>query len=511
MRNYIINILSAALIMAFSCFLQSCSHLEQGKQDNVNGFYADAGTYEIINYDGRSNVIKVDGAKTSWAVVMYPLAEYKGKLITIELTVEVKREGAAGNLLWQVNNGQEYPTITSLNNAPTGVWHKMKGKLLITPAGNEPFVYLTNWENNAKDTTYYISNPTVNITEGDPLTPDLALPPLKSLYKNFLMGNIIDTTYLSGKYFDTLKHHFNIVTPGNNLKPALLAPSAKGGAYQWAIADEMVNKMISNNIAVHGHVLVWHEQTPAWMTVGNREEVETTMKNYIATVLNHFKGKVKSWDVVNEAMGDGLSSTAVAGDWKNCVRNSQNPWYNALGADYIELAFRTAREADPDLTLYYNDYGLEDPNKAEAVRKMIEDINNRYKIETGKNLIDGVGSQAHVNLNLNIANASISLEKLFSLGIEVSITELDVSTVGYDPGSGRDSVMSAADETAQARIYAELFKLYKANANRITRVTFWGMDDGNSWLSVGNPCLFDWKLNAKKAFYAVSDPDNYSP
>jgi endo-1,4-beta-xylanase len=508
-----INILSAALIMAFLCFLQSCSHLEQDKQDNVNGFYADTGAYEIINYDGRSNVIKVDGAKTSWAVVMYPLAEYNGKMITIELTAEVKREGAAGNLMWQVNNGQEYPVITSLNNAATGVWHKMKGKLVITPVNSDCFVYLTNWENNAKDTTYYINNPTVNIFVGDPLTPDLTLTPLKSVYTNFLMGNIIDTTYLTGKYFDLLKHHFNIVTPGNNLKPDLLAPSTRGGAYQWATADEMVNKMISNNIAVHGHVLVWHEQTPSWMTVGSREEVEATMKNYIATVLNHFKGRVNSWDVVNEAMRDGLSSANISGSWRNCVRNAQNPWYDALGADYIELAFRTAREADPELTLYYNDYGLEDPNKAEAVRKMIEDINNRYKGETGgtRNLIDGVGSQAHVHLNLNMANVSLSLDKLFSLGIEVSITELDVSTVGYDPGSGRDSAMSEADETAQANVYAKLFKLYTENANRITRVTFWGMDDGNSWLSAGNPCLFDWRLNAKKAFYAVSDPNNFLP
>ncbi|MDR0321646.1 MAG: endo-1,4-beta-xylanase [Treponema sp.] len=515
LNNLSISFFQAVLIMLFSCFLQSCSELDKTKKDNINGFYADDGAYEIINYDGRSDVIKVDGAKTSWAVVMYSLAKYKGKMITIELTAEVKREGSAGNLLWQINDGQNYPLITSLNNAVAGVWHQMKGRIVITPSGNDFFVYLTNWENNAENTTYYVYNPTVNIIEGNPLIPDLSLLPLKSVYENhFLMGNIIDTTYLSGKYFDLLKHHFNIVTPGNNLKPDFLAPSTKGDAYQWTTAEEMVNKMISNNIAVHGHVLVWHEQTPSWMTVGTRTEVETTMKNYIAEVLTHFQGRVNSWDVVNEAIKDGLSSSDIASGWKNCVRTSANPWYDALGADYIELAFRAAREADPNINLYYNDYGLENTNKAEAVRIMIKDINDRYKNETSgtRNLIDGVGSQAHVNISLNINNVRESLNKLFSLGIEVSITELDVSTINnYDPGSGRDSVISEANENAQAKVYAELFKLYIENASQITRVTFWGMDDGNSWLSVGNPCLFDWRLTAKRAFFAVSNPDNFLP
>jgi endo-1,4-beta-xylanase len=101
------------------------------------------------------------------------------------------------------------------------------------------------------------------------------------------------------------------------------------------------------------------------------------------------------------------------------------------------------------------------------------------------------------------------LEKLATLGIEISISELDLSVTAYERGSGKDTVMSAADETAQAKFYAELFKLYREYSRYIKRVTMWGMDDGTSWISVGNPCLFDWKLNAKKAFYAVSDTDTF--
>jgi endo-1,4-beta-xylanase len=249
------------------------------------------------------------------------------------------------------------------------------------------------------------------------------------------------------------------------------------------------------------------------MTTGTRAEVEKNLKDYISTVLGHFRGKIASWDVVNEAMGDGLSAAAAAGDWKKCIRNFQNPWYDKLGPDYVEISFRAARAADPDITLYYNDYGLEDPNKTEAVRKMIIDINDRYKKETGgsRNLIEGVGSQSHIFefKNLNMDNVRLSFEKLVSLGIEISISELDLSVSGYDRGNGKDTDMSQADETAQAKYYAELFKLYKEYSKYIKRVTMWGMDDGTSWISAGNPCLFDWKLNAKKAFYAASDPDAF--
>jgi endo-1,4-beta-xylanase len=144
---------------------------------------------------------------------------------------------------------------------------------------------------------------------------------------------------------------------------------------------------------------------------------------------------------------------------------------------------------------------------------MIKDINDRYKKETGgsRNLIDGIGSQAHMFefKKINMDNVRLSLEKLVSLGIEISISELDLSLIAYERSSGKDTDMSHADETAQAKYYAELFKLYKEYSKYIKRVTMWGMDDGTSWISAGNPCLFDWKLNAKKAFYAVSDPDAF--
>jgi len=338
-------------------------------------------------------------------------------------------------------------------------------------------------------------------------------PPLQSyinssVYKNdFLIGNIINEKYMANAYFDVIKNHFNIITPENNLKPLSLT-SNRGGAYNWSYADQMVNRTLENGIPVHGHVLVWHDWTPEWMTKGTKIEVEDNLKNYITDVLKHYHGRIYSWDVVNEAMRDGLCVTDIR-DWKKCLY-ANNPWYRALGTSYVETAFRTAREADPDVTLYYNDYNLTNPNKAEAVWKMIYEINNRYKKESGqeRNLIEGLGIESHYQLkNFDENRARSSLEKFTTLNIELSISELDITATGFNVGEGMDIIMSEYDTAIQAGIYARLLKIYRKYSDYISRVTFWGVDDYNSWLSAGTPCLFDRYLNPKKAYNAVFNPE----
>jgi endo-1,4-beta-xylanase len=484
------------------------------------GFQADA--YQIVNLplEKRQNVIKVNGADTQWAIVSYSLEEYKGKEIIIQFSADVKRMGSGGMLNWQVNNVESYPSVAYLENAATGVWHQMRGRRIVTPTNDNPVLYLTNWENNADRTIYYIDNVTITIEEGNSMVPDLTLSPLKTAYRNdFLIGNIIGSAQLSDKYFDLQKHHYSVFTPTETY-PIMLASSGKG-IYRWEMADNVVDLAIRNNIPVHGHVLTWHESSPAWLTTGSREQVISNLQQYISDVLTHFKGRIGSWDVVNEAMKDNISAAEAAGDWRRCIRNTENPWYKVLGADYVEIAFRAARAADPDITLYYNEYFHYEwsdeayfggPHKVEAVRKMIDDINTRYKNETRgtRNLIEGVGSQSHfMSLNVNLNNVRATLDKLKTLGIPIAISELDISTAGYVRGEGKDTVMKPEDEIAQARIYANLFKLYREYAPYISRVNFWGVDDGTSWLSAGNPCLFDWKLTAKKSFYAVRDPDAF--
>jgi len=340
-------------------------------------------------------------------------------------------------------------------------------------------------------------------------TPPLQPFVKKLIYKNdFLVGNIINEKYIDGAYFDMIINNFNIITPEFYLKPASLT-SNRGGAYNWSCADQMVNKLMENRIPVHGHVLVWHDWSPEWFTKGTKTEVEDNFKNHITDVLKHYHGRIHSWDVINEAMRDGLSPAEAAGNWRKCLRTDA-PWYRKLGADYIETAFRTAREADPGITLYYNDYGLEYPQKAEAVWKMINDINNRYKRETeqDRNLIEGLGIQAHYRIkSFNENRIRSSLEKFKTLNIELSISELDVTAASYDEGVGKDIIMSEHDSALQAEIYACLFRIFREYSSCISRVTMWGIDDHNSWLSAGNPCLFDRYLNPKKAFNAVFNPE----
>jgi len=325
-----------------------------------------------------------------------------------------------------------------------------------------------------------------------------------SVYKDdFLVGNIINERYMDGAYFDVIKNHFNIITPENDLKPVTLTTN-RGGAYNWTYADQMVNKSLENGMPVHGHVLVWHDWTPGWMTTGTRAEVEDNLKIYITDVLTHYHGRIHSWDVVNEAIRNCLSAED-ASDWKKCLR-TDSPWYRALGASYIETAFRAARKADPSITLYYNDNGLEWPNKGTAVWKMIYEINNRYKKETGqdRNLIEGLGIQSHyVVKGFDENRVRSSLEKFKTLNIEISISELDVNFADYEEGSGKDIIMSEYDAALQAGIYARLFRIYREYSSYISRVTMWGIDDNNSWFSAGNPCLFDRYLNPKKAYSAV--------
>jgi len=336
-------------------------------------------------------------------------------------------------------------------------------------------------------------------------------PPLKDVYKDhFLMGNIITGTYLRDEYLELLLTHFNTVTHENDMKPDHLAPREKGGAYRWDNADRMINAMASYGIKIHGHTLVWHSQTHKWMYEGTPAQVRENMVNHINTVLKYYKGKIISWDVVNEAVAERINPGDHEKDWRTNLR-ANSGWFVALGADYIELAFRTARAADPDTMLYYNDYNLDNQRKSQVVANMVKEINDKYKAEGNtRNLIDGIGMQAHYGINTNIANVRSTIEKFVAIGVKVDISELDVEIKSVGSGNfgrGKNGFTTDGEKRVQALKYAELFSLFKEFSDHIQRVTLWGMDDELSWKSLGNPCLWDVDLNPKPAFWAVADPE----
>jgi endo-1,4-beta-xylanase len=338
--------------------------------------------------------------------------------------------------------------------------------------------------------------------------------PLKTIYQDhFLIGNIITGKYMRGDFLQLITKHFNTVTAENQMKPDHLAPRQRGGQYNWEPADNMLKLMTDNGIKVHGHTLVWHNQTPAWMFEGTAEQVRQNMVNHINTVMEHYKGKIFSWDVVNEAVLSRVTATTNLEDWRSHLRREESGWFRALGPDYIELAFRTARAADPDVKLYYNDYNLNNQRKAQVVAYMIKEINDRYRAEgNDRNLIDGVGLQGHYGTNVIMSDVRRTIERFIDLGLEVSISELDIEMRSVGSGSfgtGKDTRTSELDQRIQADVYANLFMLFKEYSDHIVRVTFWGLDDESSWKSLGNPCLWDGNLNPKQAFFAVSDPQGW--
>jgi endo-1,4-beta-xylanase len=331
--------------------------------------------------------------------------------------------------------------------------------------------------------------------------PDISLEnlkPLKSVYESdFLVGNVASNADLQGIRFTALTTHFNVITAENGMKPSSL--QARPGEFTFADADALVDGFLAQGLKVHGHTLAWHQQSPEWMNYEgiSREEALENLLTHARTVAAHFKGRVISWDVLNEAINDNPQNPD---DWQGALR--QTPWYKAIGPDYIPLLFQAVREADPEARLYYNDYNLDNQNKARAVYAMVQALNAQYPDVGGRPLIDGIGMQGHYRVNTNPQTVALSLERFASLGVEVSITELDIQ-------AGSDVQLSPAQARQQGLLYGALFTLFKEYAKSIARVTFWGLDDASSWRASASPCLFDKDLQAKPAFYAVLDPARF--
>jgi endo-1,4-beta-xylanase len=234
------------------------------------------------------------------------------------------------------------------------------------------------------------------------------------------------------------------------------------------------------------------------------------MREHIQTVAGRYKGKVKGWDVVNEALSDG---------GPEILRDS--PWRRIIGDDFIDQAFRFAREADPKAELYYNDYGLENESKRSNCVKLVKGM-----LERGVP-IDGVGTQSHFHLDgPPLAEVEKTIKDLSSLGLKVMVTELDVDVLPVRGRMGNADVnrreqgddstnpyTKGLPEDVQEKLtkrYADLFGIYLRYRKSVTRVTFWGLDDGHTWLNgfpirgrTNHPLLINRDLKPKPAFFAV--------
>ncbi|GAA0404892.1 endo-1,4-beta-xylanase [Paenibacillus motobuensis] len=467
-------------------------------------------TDEANHTEGGSYALKVEGRTETWHGPSLRVEQYVDKGSEYKVSAWVKLIDPASSqiqLSTQIGDGgsANYVALSPKTISTNDGWVQFEGSYRYNSVGGEYLTIYVESSNNATASFYIDDISFVKIAGPIDIQRDLA--PIKDVYKNdFLIGNAISAEDLDGIRLDLLTMHHNVATAGNAMKPDAL--QGEKGKFTFDAADAMVNKVLDAGMQMHGHVLVWHQQSPPWMnTTDNklplgREEALENLRNHIKTVVKHFGDRVISWDVVNEAMNDNPNNPS---DWQGALRKSE--WYQAIGPDYVEQAFLAAREAveenNLDIKLYYNDYNDDNPNKAEAIYQMVKEINDNYaKDHPGKLLIDGIGMQAHYSVNTNPASVRASLEKFISLGVEISITEMDIMT-------GSNYELSDKLAKAQGYLYAQLFNIYKEYSDHIKRITFWGLDDGTSWRAEFNPLLFDKNLQAKPAYYGVIDPDKY--
>jgi endo-1,4-beta-xylanase len=325
---------------------------------------------------------------------------------------------------------------------------------------------------------------------------DEGLKDFYTLAGYFDMGVAIPASFVDNQdKVNLIKRHFNSVTAENDMKWSNLQPVE--GTFTFTNADKIVTFAQANGMKVRGHCLCWHNQVPAWIfkdgtSDASKELVLQRLRTHITTVVSHFKGKVYAWDVVNEAIDDGSSTYRAS------------KWYTICGEDYIFEAFEAARAADPDALLFYNDYTAIDPTK----RDKIYDLLVKLKAQ---DLVDGMGLQGHWNISYP-ANYLINdaLNKYKSLGLQIHITEMDVSV--YTSNSDPESAYTDALAQQQTIAYGRYFLAFRTFKEAITGITFWGLADDYTWLDnfpvtgrKNYPLLFDENLDPKPAYFEIID------
>lgn len=331
----------------------------------------------------------------------------------------------------------------------------------------------------------------------------------------FVIGAAINAAQITGQDARgdaIVTAQFNSVSPENVLKWESVHPQPD--KYDFTLADQYVAFGREHQMFIVGHNLVWHNQVPAWVFRDDRGNLLTRdallarMRDYIHTVVGRYKGKIQSWDVVNEALNE-----------DGTMR--QSLWMKIIGDDYIEKAFEYAHEADPMAQLTYNDYNLENEAKRNGAIALVK------RLQSKGIPIAIIGLQNHDNLTWPTADEEDATISAFeALGLKIAISELDINVL---PSAGRqptadvtlsiqqskalnpyaDGLPDSVQQQLAAR-YADLFRVFLKHRGTITRVTFWNVTDGDSWLNnwpvrgrTNYPLLFDRKGESKPAFDAV--------
>lgn len=320
-----------------------------------------------------------------------------------------------------------------------------------------------------------------------------------------LNGRIIDQT--DSLSLNVVKKEFNSITAENIMKSMIIHPQRD--SFNFEMADKFVALGEKYDMFIHGHTLIWHSQLSPWFsTIEDSLEFSTATEKHVKDLTQHFKGKVDSWDVVNEALNE-----------DGTLRNSI--FLEKMGEDYLTSAFKWTAEVDQDADLYYNDYNMTNPDKRKGAIRMVKKI----KEQGGK--VDGIGMQGHWHLNSpSLEEIEQSILDYSALGVKVAITELDVSVLpnpwdlegaeisqNFENNEGMNPYSSGLPDSVQVQLanrYKDIFNIFLKHKDKISRVTFWGLSDGQSWLNnfpirgrTNYPLLFDRDLKPKAAYDSI--------
>ncbi len=348
---------------------------------------------------------------------------------------------------------------------------------------------------------------------GDDKNPSLK----KALEGKFYIGTALNLNQIQGRDTASLKivkDQFAAIVAENCMKSMYMQP--KEGQFFFDDADKFVEFGEQNNLFITGHCLIWHSQAPSWLFTDDKgknvspEVLKERMKNHITTIVSRYKGRIKGWDVVNEAILDN-------GEFR------KSKFYEILGEEFIPLAFQYAHEADPDAELYYNDYNEWVEGKRDAIVNLVKALK-----EKGIR-IDGVGMQGHVGLDSPaLEDYKVAIDAYTALGVKVMITEFELSALPsprFNVGANISDTEAYRNEMNPyvealpdsvsdiwSKRMLEYFTLFLDNSDKVSRVTMWGVTDGDSWKNnfpmrgrTDYPLLFDRNYKAKPVVQSIID------
>ncbi len=449
--------------------------------------------------------LKVTGREMSW---QGPAIDVFGKIFKgSQYAIGVRVRLVSGQTPVQmrvslevVNNGStSWHTIVGNTQVTDGAWADLSTLYTFGLDATELRLYVETDTGNA---SFYIDDFILDYIE-PPTVQDL--PSVQAVLDPYFdVGAAVSVAELSGAHSELLLRHFDTIVAGNEMKWSSLQPTE--GVFNWGPADAIADFARTHGLKLRGHTLIWHSQVSAWVfqdangdplqpgNAAHRQLVIDRMRTHIHAVVSRYADVVTDWDVVNEV----IDPNAPGG-----LRDS--PWLRLVGPEFIDLAFEFADEIlQGSASLFINDYNTNEPAKLAALKNVVEGLLARGV------RVDGVGHQTHISIVWPpLADIAASIDTFTALGLDNQVTELDVSVYANDSDTAPPT---AAALLQQAYRYRDLFNLFRAKSSQISSVTFWGTSDDTSWLKTfpvvrdNKPLLFDERLQAKLAYWAVVDP-----